>query len=83
MCSSILDFDVSPIFMLRFYVMVNMQFFDSCISFPHLVLVIMSHVICDLNAVHITPLLQILSIFSASPCILDVALGWYPSFIVD
>jgi len=59
MCSSILDFDVSPVFMLQLCVMVNMQFLDSCISFLDLVLVTMLHV-CDLNAVHITPLLQIL-----------------------
>lgn len=59
MCSSILDFDVSPIFTLHLCVMVNMQFLDSCISFLALVLVTMLHV-CDLNAVHITPLFQIL-----------------------
>lgn len=40
----LLDFDVSPIFMLHLCVMVNMQFFDSCISFLDLVLVTMLHV---------------------------------------
>lgn len=59
-CSSILDFGVSPIFMLYLCVMVNMQFLDSFISFLDLVLVTMLHVVCDLNAVHITPLFQIL-----------------------
>jgi len=60
MCSSILDFDVSPVFMLHLCVMVNMRFLDSCISFLDLVPITMLHVVCDLNAVHITPLLQIL-----------------------
>jgi hypothetical protein len=41
MCSSILDFDVSPIFMLHLCVMVNMQLLDSCISFLDLVIVTM------------------------------------------
>jgi hypothetical protein len=59
MCSSILDFDVSPIFMLHLCVMVNMLFLDSCISFLDLVLVTMLHVVCVLSAVHITPLLQV------------------------
>lgn len=57
-CSSILDFNA--IFMLHLCVMVNMQFLDFCISFLDLILVTMLHVVCDLNAVHITPLFQIL-----------------------
>lgn len=60
MCSSFLDFDVSPIFMLHLCVMLYMQFFYSCISVLDLVLVTMLHDVCGLNAVHITPLLQVL-----------------------
>ena len=60
MCSSVLDFDASPIFMLHLCVMLNMQFFDSCISFLDLALVTTLHDVCDLNAVHIASLLLIL-----------------------